>query len=114
MCFAACSPTKHFLVRYAPKKLLLPLGLGKSWCRRSQHHRRHNRRYRQRQDHAPQQPATRHRLLLSHNLPPFSIDGFALHQEPGSKRERAHWQKDRFLVGQYAYYYIGLLPIDRL
>jgi hypothetical protein len=64
MCFAACSPTKHFLVRYAPKKLLLPLGLGKSWCRRSQHHRRHNRRYRQRQNHAPQRAARHRRRLL--------------------------------------------------
>ena len=44
----------------------------------------------------------------------FFIDGFALHPEPGSKRDVAHWQKDQFLVGQCAYYYLGLVPRWRL
>src|SRR5215211_2232627 len=87
----------------------------KRWDSHNQHHCRHHQRYRQHQKHAPQR-AARHRLLLSHHyFLLFSINGFALHPEPGSKRDVAHWQKDQFLVGQCAYYYyLGLVPRWRL
>src|SRR5215208_6282790 len=39
---------------------------------------------------------------------------FALHLDPDSKRHEAHRPKDQFLVGQSAYYYVGLVPIWRL